>query len=66
MKENNYIVSIAVDSRIDVPVSAKTPEEAKEKALIEFMFLNLQKANQDVISYHAVNATDENGNLTDF
>lgn len=60
-----YIVSIAIDGRVDVEVSnASSPEDAKEQALQKFLDINLGAV--ECVDFHAVNATDENDELTDF
>lgn len=59
-----YTVSIAVDGRIDVEVSANSFETAKEKALEEFMFSDLK--TMEIIGTQAVNAEDENGEFIDY
>lgn len=59
-----YIVSIAVDGRIDVEVNANSLEEARELAENEFCYADIGEL--DCIGHKAVNATDEAGILTDF
>ena len=59
-----YHVSIAVDGRIDIPVDANSPEEARKKAMDEFATADLSE--MEVVGTNAVNAEDANGNLTDF
>lgn len=60
-----YIVSIAVDGRIDVEVNANSLEEARELAEKEFYY-TADIGELDCIGHKVVNATDENGVLTDF
>ena len=52
-----YIVSVAVDGRVDVEVEANSFEEAKEKASNEVCEINF--GNLECIDWHAVNAEDE-------
>ena len=59
-----YTVSIAIDGRVDVDVEADNPEAAKDKALQALMDIDM--GNIELIHTSAVNATDENDNLTDF
>ena len=59
-----YIISIAVDGRLDIAVTADSPQQARAKALTEFPFADISKL--EVVGYKAVNATDENDELTDF
>lgn len=59
-----YIVSMAVDGRIDIPIEADSPEEAKVKAEIEFMSADITK--MEVVGSHPVNCTDEHDNITDY
>ena len=64
--ENSYDVSIAINGRIDIHVNnAEDVNDAKEKAITKFR----NEANIgdiECIDVHAVNATDANGNLTDY
>ncbi len=59
-----YVVSLAIDGRIDILVNADDPETAKNKALGKFMDIDI--GDVECIDFHAVNATDENDNMTDF
>lgn len=59
-----YYVSIAVDGRVSVVVDAVDPAEAKYLAYDAFLDTNLGEV--DVVGYKAVNAEDEQGNLTDY
>lgn len=57
-----YIVSLAVDGRIDVEVEADNFEDAKEKASLDSVDLR----TMDCVGYKAVNAEDENGVFRDY
>ena len=59
-----YIVSIAVDGRIDVEVEADSFEDAKAKACAEVCDLNF--GNLECIEWNAVNAEDENCVFKDY
>lgn len=59
-----YIVSIAIDGRIDVEVNANSFQEAKYKACAEVCELDLGRL--ECIDWHAVNAEDENGHFEDY
>ena len=59
-----YIVSVAIDGRMDVEVEAGSIREAREKAL--FAAADADFNAIDFISLNAVNVTDEEGNLTDY
>ncbi len=59
-----YNVSIAIDGRINIKVNADNPNEAKENALQAFGSANI--GDVECIGFHAVNAEDSNGNLTDY
>ena len=57
-----YIVSMAVDCRLDVTVEANSPDEAFEAAKTEFMDADLSKA--DIVDAGPVNCSDaETGEL---
>ena len=57
-----YIVSMAVDCRLDVAVEADSPDEAFEAAKEEFMDADISKA--EVVDAHPVNCSDgETGEL---
>ncbi len=62
--EQNYDVSFAVDGRLHVSVNARSFEEAKEKAS-EFV-CEADFGELECIDWHAVNATDERGEMRDF
>lgn len=60
-----FIVSMAVDGRIDVPVTADSTQEAFEKAETAFQGMSLRR--MEVVGSHPVNAYDKaNGLLTDY
>lgn len=59
-----YYVSIAVDGRVGVVVDAVDPAEAKYLAYDAFLDTNIGEV--EVVDYKAVNAEDEQGNLTDY
>lgn len=59
-----YIVSIAVDGRIDVEVEADSFEDAKTKACDAVCDLDFGKL--ECIGWNAVNAEDENGVFKDY
>lgn len=59
-----FIVSVAIDARIDVPVEANNFEEAREKAQFEVMDVNFN--NAECIELTPVNAEDENGVFIDY
>ena len=59
-----YVVSIAVDGRIDVEVEASSFEEAQSRALDEFA--NADLTEMEVVGRKAVNAEDVDGNFRDF
>ena len=56
-----YIVSMAVDGRIDVEVEAESTEEAFKAAQEAFMDADLK--DMEVIDSKPVNVSDEDGNL---
>ena len=51
-----YIVSMAVDCRLDVEVEANSPDEAFEAANAAFMDADLSKA--DIVDARPVNCSD--------
>lgn len=51
-----YIVSMAVDCRLDVEVEANSPDEAFEAANVKFMDADLSKA--DIVDARPVNCSD--------
>jgi len=59
-----YIVSLAVDGRVDVNVEAPNVKIAKEKALQAFIGVNI--GDIELINVSPVNATDEDDNITDY
>lgn len=59
-----YIVSVAIDARIDVTVEANNFDEAREKAQFEAMDENFN--NMEYIGLTPVNAEDENGIFVDY
>lgn len=59
-----YVVSVAVDGRVDVEVDAKNFEEAKEKACEEVGCIDFNRL--EFIEWKAVNAEDENGVFKDY
>jgi len=63
--EKKYIVSMAVDGRIDVPVTAESPEAAFEKAKEAFTDADL--AQMETVDAKPVNAYDpETETYTDY
>lgn len=56
-----YIVSMAVDGRIDVEVEAADVNEAKEKAEEAFCDANLSK--MEIVGADAVTCYDAEGNI---
>lgn len=56
-----YIVSMAVDGRIDVEVDAESVTEAFEAAKDAFMDADLK--DMEVVDSHPVNCSDEEGNI---
>lgn len=59
-----YYVSIAVDARANVKVYATDPEDAKSKALADFM--DFPCGNLEIVGSSPVNCEDPDGNLTDY
>lgn len=59
-----YIVSVAIDGRLDVEVEADNFEAAKENARYEFG--NYDWNMMELVNVHAVNAEDENGIFVDY
>lgn len=59
-----YIVSIAIDGRIDVEVDADNFAEAKSKA--QFEVGNCDWNMMELVSCNAVNAEDEAGTFIDY
>lgn len=56
-----YIVSMAVDGRIDVEVDAESVAEAFKVAEDAFMEADLK--NMEVVDSRPVNCSDEDGNI---
>ena len=59
-----YIVSVAVNGRVDVEVDAENFEEAKEKACQEVCDIDFNRL--EFIEWEAVNAENENGVFKDY
>ena len=59
-----YIVSIAVNGRVNVEVEADNLEDAKAKACADVCDMDFGEL--ECIDWDAVNAEDENGVLTDY
>lgn len=59
-----YIVSVAIDGRIDVEVEANNFEEAKLKAVFEAG--NTDWNRMELVNCNSVNAEDENGEFIDY
>lgn len=59
-----YIVSIAIDGRIDIQVEANSFEEAREKALASVGDADFDTL--DVVGSKAVNAESETGEFIDY
>ena len=59
-----YIVSVAIDARIDVEVEADSFEEARSKAKIEAAYDDWN--NLSYVSFDAVNAEREDGEFKDY
>ena len=59
-----YMVSVAIDGRIDVEVEADSFEQAKNKAIFEAGNTNWNM--MELINIHSVNAEDENGKFVDY
>lgn len=53
---SKYIVSMAVDCRLDVEVEANSPDEAFKAAEVEFMDADMSKA--DIVYVRPVNCSD--------
>lgn len=61
-----FRVSMRVDGRIDVEVVASCAEEAFLKAERSFSTDDLDFSKMDIVESCPVNATDSDGNLTDY
>ena len=59
-----YVVSIAINGRLDVEVDANSFEEAKQIACGDIYDEDF--GNLECIDWHAVNAEDENGKFVDY
>ena len=59
-----YILSLAIDARVDVKIEAKSLEEAMGKARNDVHYYDMNDI--EVISSKPVNITDEDGEMTDF
>lgn len=59
-----YLVSVAVDGRINVEVEADNFEEARRFA--EYEASNTDWNMMELVDFHSVNAEDENGTFTDY
>lgn len=59
-----YVVSVAIDGRIDVEVDADSFEEAKDKAVLQAGDSDWNRI--ELVSCNPVNAEDENGNFKDY
>ena len=59
-----YIVSVAIDGRIDVEVEANSFEEARQLAVYEAG--NTDWNMMELVSCDSVNAEDENGTFIDY
>ena len=54
-----YIVSMAIDGRVDVEVDARSVKEAFRNASL----VDADMSKMDIVGSHSVNCSDENGNL---
>lgn len=59
-----YMVSVAIDGRIDVEIEANSFEEAKQLAVYEVW--NEDWNRMEMININPVNAEDKNGNFIDY
>ena len=59
-----YIVSVAIDGRIDVEVEADSFEKAEYLAILEAG--NTDWNRMELVSCKSVNAEDENGTFIDY
>ena len=59
-----YIVSMAIDGRVDVEVEADSFQDARDKARKEVWDVDCGEIN--IIGCDAVNAEDENGKFEDY
>lgn len=54
-----YIVSMAIDGRVDVEVRARSVADAFRKASL----IDADMSKMDIVGSHPVNCSDEDGNL---
>ena len=59
-----YIVSVAIDGRIDVEVEADSFEKAEYLAILELG--NANWSTMELVGCKSVNAEDENGTFIDY
>ena len=59
-----YMVSVAIDGRIDVEVEANSFEEARQLAVYEAG--NTDWNMMELVNFNSVNAEDENGTFIDY
>lgn len=59
-----YMVSVAIDGRIDVEVEADSFEKAEYLAILELGNANWD--NMELVGCKSVNAEDENGTFIDY
>lgn len=59
-----YIVSYAIDGRVDLEIEASSFKEAKEKA--DIAVCEVDFGELECVDGHAVNAEDENGIFVDY
>ena len=59
-----YIVSVAIDGRIDVEVEADSFKAAKYKAVLQAGDTDWNR--MELVNCNPVNATDENGTFKDY
>lgn len=54
-----YIVSMAIDGRVEVEVNAESVKDAFQKANL----FGVDMSKMDIVGSHPVNCSDEDGNL---
>lgn len=59
-----YIVSVAIEGRLDVEVEADNFEQAQYKAIFEAGMNDWNR--MELVGCHSVNAEDENGEFRDY
>ena len=59
-----YIVSVAIDGRIDVEVEVDSFEQAEYKAILELG--NMDFNMMELVGCKSINAEDENGTFVDY